>query len=225
MVKSFNLNQLERNQQSGFSLIELIFALTITLIIVALAFTLLAQSLNRKIHDEAQVTALADANQALSRMSQDITNSGFGLKNNGLVVTDCTEEKIRVRANLNALMKQTSSGTVSDEGEDLIFQLATNLDGESSLIRTDVTKGTSIVVAGSIDNADINADGDGDGLTFNYLDAAGAGVSPENAVKIEIIIRITLPQIGQPGAPGYQPKVTKQLSATVVLRNAQLLAY
>lgn len=225
MVKTFNLSQQKANQQTGFSLIELMFAMTITLIIVGLAFTLLAQSLNRKLHDEAQVSTLADANQALSRMSQDITNSGFGLKNNGLVATDCTEEKIRVRANLNALMKQTSSGTVTDANEDLIFQLATNADGESHLIRTDVTSGNSAVVASSLDNADLNGDGDGDGLTFNYLDAAGAEVSPPNAVKIEIIIRVTLPQIGQPGSPGYQPKVTKQLSTTVVLRNSQLLAY
>lgn len=204
---------------------EMLFAMTITLIIVALAFTLLAQSLNRKIHDEAQVSALADANQALSRMSQEITNAGFGLSSNGLVAADCTEEKIRIRANLNALMKQTTSGAVTDPGEDVIFQLVTNLNGGSALVRTDVNTGESSVVATLIENKDINGDGDGDGLTFNYLDAAGNEVSPDNAVKVEIIIRITLPQVGQPNSPGYQPETTKQLSSSVVLRNSNLLAY
>ena len=225
MLKMVHIKNQITNRQSGFSLIEMLFALTITLFITALAFTLLAQSLNRKVHDEAQVSALADANQALSRMSQDITNAGFGLKTNGLVAADCTEEKIRVRANLNALMKQTTSGTVTDADEDLIFQLVANLNGGSALVRTDVNTGQSAIVATLIDNKDINGDGDGDGLTFNYLDAAGSEVSPQNAVKVEIIIRITLPQVGQPNSPGYQPEITKQLSSSVVLRNSNLLAY
>jgi prepilin-type N-terminal cleavage/methylation domain-containing protein len=224
-VKKVNIKNQSINQQKGFSLIEMLLALTLTLFIVTLAFTLLAQSLNRKIHDEAQVSALADANQALSRISQEISNAGFGLKTNGLVTSDCTEEKIRIRANLNALMKQTTSGTVIDEGEDVIFQLVTNLNGGSALIRTDVNTGQAAVVASMIDNKDISGDGDGDGLTFNYLDAAGNEVSPENAVKVEVIVRITLPQVGQPDSPGYQPEVTKELSSSVVLRNSQLLAY
>jgi type II secretory pathway pseudopilin PulG len=205
--------------------VELLFSLVITLIIVALAFSLLAQSLNRKLHDEKQVSALADANQALSRMAQDLTNAGFGLSSNGLVTADCSEEKIRVRANLNALMKQTSSGTVNDPNEDLIFQLATNSDGETSLIRTDVSTGGSSVVAGSIDNSDMNGDGDGDGLTFSFLDAAGAEVAPDKAARIDVVVRISLPQIGHPGSAGYQPKVTKDLSTSVTLRNSRLLAY
>ena len=211
--------------QPGFSLIELMFSLTITLLITALAFTLLAQSLNRKIHDEAQVSALADANQALSRMSYEISNSGFGLSSNGLVPADCTEEKLRIRANLNALMKQTTSATVTDSDEDLIFQLVSNPNGSSALIRTDVATGQSAIIADPIDNKDINNDGDGDGLTFNYLDAAGNEVLPQNAVKVATIIRITLPQIGQPGAPGFQPQTTKEFTSTAVLRNSRLLTY
>ena len=213
------------NRQGGFSLVELLFSLTITLLITALAFTLLAQSLRRKVSDEAQVSALADANQALSRMSYEISNSGFGLTSNGLVSADCTEEKIHIRANLNALMKQTTSGTVTDPDEDLIFQLVDKTNGGSALIRTDVASGASAIVADPIDNKDINGDGDGDGLTFNYLDAAGNEVSPQNALKVVTIIRITLPQVGQPGSPGFQPEITKQLSSTVILRNSRLLAY
>jgi prepilin-type N-terminal cleavage/methylation domain-containing protein len=227
MIKISHTNNISQsaNRQTGFSLIEMLLALTITLVIVGLAFTLLAQSLNRKMHDETQVSALADTNQALSRMSQEISNSGFGLNSNGLVAADSTEEKIRIRANLNALMKQTSSGTVTDADEDVIFQLADNLNGGSSLVRTDVNSGQSAIVATLIDNEDINGDGDGDGLTFIYRDTAGNEVASQNATRVEIVVRITLPQIGQPGSPAYQPEITKQLSSSVVLRNSNLLAY
>lgn len=212
-------------REAGFSLIELLIAMTITLSIIAMAFYLVAQSLNRKSRDETQVAALADANQALSIMSKDITNAGFGLSSNGLAAADCSEDKIRVRANLNSLLKQTTSGTVNDQDEDLIFQLIANPDTGSALVRTDVALGESSIIATQIDNTDINNDGDGDGLTFNYLDENGNAVAPENAVRVEIIIRIVLPQVGQPEAPGFQPQVTKQLSSSVVLRNSRLLAY
>lgn len=200
-------------------------AMTITLAVIAMAFYLVAQSLNRKTRDETQTKALADANQALGILSKEITNAGFGLTSNGLVAADCTEEKIRVRANLNSLAKQTTSNTVSDQDEDVIFQLIANPNGGSALVRTDVGLGQSAVVSTQIDNTDINGDGDGDGLTFNYLDESGNAVAPQNAARVEIIVRIVLPQVGQPGAPGYQPKVTKQLSSSVVLRNSRLLAY
>ncbi len=225
MIKAFNLNHQNADRRNGFSLIEMLLALTITLIITALAFTLLAQSLSRKMRDETQVSGLADANQALSRISQEIGNSGFGLKTNGLTAADCTEEKIRLRANLNSLMKETTSGTVTDPDEDLIFQVVVNSEGENALIRSDVNTGGTTIMSTMIDNQDTDGDGDGDGLTFNYLDDAGNAVSPGNAVKIEIIIRITLPQISKPGAPGYQPEINKQLSSLVVLRNSRLLAY
>ena len=212
-------------RQDGFSLIELIIAMTITLTIVALAFSLLAQSINQKTRDETQVSALSDTNQSLSRMSLEIINAGFGLTSNGLVAGDCTEDKIRVRANLNSLMKQATSGTVTDSGEDLIFQLVDNPSVGSALVRTDVVTGGSSIVATKIDNRDGDGDGDGDGLTFNYLDAAGAEVAAQNAVQVRMIVRVNLPQVGSPGAPGYQPEITKELSSSVVLRNARLMAY
>jgi len=212
-------------RQDGFSLIELIIAMTITLTIVALAFSLLAQSINQKTRDETQVSALSDTNQSLSRMSLEIINAGFGLTSNGLVAGDCTEDKIRVRANLNSLMKEATSGTVTDSGEDLIFQLVDNPSVGSALVRTDVVTGGSSIVATKIDNRDGDGDGDGDGLTFNYLDAAGAEVAAQNAVQVRMIVRVNLPQVGSPGAPGYQPEITKELSSSVVLRNARLMAY
>ncbi len=199
-------------------------ALTITLIVLGMAFFLAAQSLNRKSRDETQAEALADATQALSIMSREIANAGFGLSSNG-VASDSTEDRIRVRANLNALMKQTTSNSVSDPDEDVIFQLVANAQGQTSLVRTDVASNSTSIVATEIDNTDVNGDGDGDGLTFSYLNQAGADTTPQTATRVQITVRIRLPQVGQPGSPGFQPQITKDLSSSVYLRNSRLVAY
>ena len=218
-------DEFERRGESGFSLIEMILAMTVTLVIVGISFGLLAQSLNRKSRDDAEASASADANQAISWITQDVLNSGFGLTTNGLTVTDCTEEKIRIRANLNAFLKETTSSVVTDWDEDIIYQLVNGADGRASLIRSDGAKGESRVIATDLDNVDADNDGDGDGLTFQYFDEAGAEVSPPLAVRVAVSLRVILPASGQPGSEGYQPSRTKLLSSTIVLRNTRLLAY
>lgn len=212
--------------QSGVSLVELFITLTITLIILGLAFTLLARSLNTELRQEKQASVLADASVGMGRMSEEIVNSGFGLRNNGVVAADSNEEQIRVRANLNALMKQTTSNSVTDASEDVLFQLTPNPEsGDSCLIRLDTGTGVASILAFSVDNADIDSDGDGDGLTFTYLDAAGAAVSPNLAVRVIVTLRVKLPQVGTKGGPGYQPAVTRAVTQNIVLRNSNLNAY
>lgn len=218
----FNEN---RKTVSGFSLIELLISMTITLVIVGLAFHLLARTLNERSRDTTQASELADANQAIGKMTEEMANSGFGLKTNGLVAADCNSNKVRIRANLNALLKETTSGTVTDPNEDVIFQLVVNPGGDAALVRTDVATTQSSIVATHVDNIDIDGDGVGDGLKLSYLDATGAITTPDAAVRVSIVARITLSEVGKPGSPGYQPKVTKQLTSSVVLRNANLLAY
>jgi type II secretory pathway pseudopilin PulG len=211
--------------EAGFSLVEMLFTLTITLVVTSLAFGLLAQSLNRKTRDDADASALADANQALSWITQDIMNAGFGLTSNGLTLPDSDEEKIRIRANLNAFLKETTSNVVTDSDEDIIYQLVNGTNGRASLIRSDGAAGNARIISTELDNVDADNDGDGDGLTFLYLDDAGNEVSPPLAIRVAVILRVVLPEIGRPGAPGYQPERTKVLTSTVVLRNSRLMAY
>ncbi len=224
MVSSRNKITIDKDSR-GFSLIELLITLTITLLILGLAFSLLAGALNKKVREEKQANMLADANVGLGRMAEEIENSGFGLRSNGIVASDSSEDQIRIRANLNAFLKQTSSTTVSDASEDVIFKLVAKPGEPSALVRSDVGTGTSSVLAGSVDDSDINGDGNGDGLTFTYLDATGAAVTPDLAVRVGITLRVTLPQVGVVGGTGFQPKVIKALTANVVLRNARLPAY
>ena len=200
-------------------------ALVITLIVVGLAFALLAGTLRQKTRNVAETEVLADANQALGLMSTDIMNSGLGLNTNGLIAADCIEDKIRIRANLNSLLGETTSNVVTDRDEDVIYQLAAKPGGGNALVRSDVALGTSTVIVTDVDNSDVDNDGDGDALTFNYLDAAGAEVTPPSAVSVTVTVRLVLPAVGVPGSDGFQPRRTKAVTLPVVLRNGRLAAY
>ena len=96
----------------GFSLIELIIAMTITLVVLTIATTLIARSLNVRTRANDNVDALADAERALNIMSREIAQAGFNMAPppggfaNGIVpedsITDANgNSTIRIRANLN----------------------------------------------------------------------------------------------------------------------------
>ena len=85
--------------ETGFSLIELLLAMTITLTVLGLTAGLLASSFNVRARENQKTDALADAQRALNIMTREIANTGFGLANNGIVAADSTESTIRIRAN------------------------------------------------------------------------------------------------------------------------------
>src|SRR5882762_9567404 len=95
-----------RKRQAGFSLIELIIAMTITILITAVAGRLLAQSLNIRTRANEKVDALADAQRALNIMSREIADAGYNLTDNGIVAADSVTDAngnstLRIRSNLN----------------------------------------------------------------------------------------------------------------------------
>src|SRR5687768_12643829 len=95
-----------RKAEDGFSLFELIIAMTITLMVLTVATTLLAQSLNMRTRSNENVDALADAERAINIMSREIAQAGFNINDNGIVPEDSVVDgngnsMIRVRANLN----------------------------------------------------------------------------------------------------------------------------
>src|SRR6185312_153820 len=85
----------------GFSLLELIIAMAITMALMTAASTLLANALRVRSRENQKSDALADTQRALNIMSREIANSGFNMNNNGIVAADSTLNKIRIRANLN----------------------------------------------------------------------------------------------------------------------------
>lgn len=200
---------------AGFSLIELMVALGVTLIITVIAAQLLAQSLNVRARENVRNEAIADVQRALQVMTREIGNAGLGLNNNGLVPADCSAVELRVRSNLNAFTESTLD--TADSDEDVVYSIINNTSGgggdnQRLVIRQDVNTDTVISVANRIDD-----------LRFEYLNEDGATVANVvDAEKVRIAVSVVLRAVGTPGRPGYQPPSRTRLVSEVTLRNRAL---
>jgi prepilin-type N-terminal cleavage/methylation domain-containing protein len=207
-----------KRQEAGFSLIELLIAMAIIIIGMGVASKLLAQSFGIRTREDTRSDAIADAQRTLNIMSREIGNAGFGLTDNGVVPADSNATSIRVRANLNAYLGQTTSGTVTDRDEDVKYIMYVDDAAQRRyLVRYDVNLTAPMnqtVLANRIDN-----------LNIAYLDSANNATTPAAAARVVLTVGVTLPAVGAPGASNYQPPSQVQLSSSVVLRNARLLTY
>jgi prepilin-type N-terminal cleavage/methylation domain-containing protein len=208
--------------QLGFSLIELMIAMTLTLIVAGAAATLLSQSFRMRNREDIRSDAIADAQRALNIVSREIANSGFGLIDNGIVPGDSNNGSIRVRANLNAYTLEPLNREVSDPDEDIKY-LMYNDDAQNRhyLVRldavvaqTDRAKATT-VLANRLDSFNLQYY-DGNGALLNV---AANPQAVANTWKVRITVGVNLPADGQFGSPGYQPASSVQLVSDVVLRN------
>jgi prepilin-type N-terminal cleavage/methylation domain-containing protein len=220
---------------AGFSLPELMIAMTITLVLMVVASTLLASSLNVRSRENQRTDAIADAQRALNNMTREIANSGFGLNDNGIVAADSSVSSIRVRANLNATDQETTSNAASDRDEDIKYMLYTDTSS-SYIVRLDVnTTAQEMILANRVDALTIRYYADRVYYTSascdisNVQDAAGNAVSEvaqkSSAKYVVISLCVTLPAVSTPGAPGYQPASRIQLTSDATLNNADLVNY
>ena len=188
--------KITQSKQGGFSILELLIAMIITLAIMVAASTLLASSLRTRARENSRSDALAAAQRALNIMSREISNSGYGLNDNGIVVADSAIDSIRVRANLN------NDTDLNDVDEDVRFILQT-ANGE--IVRYDNSTPAS---ARSVLATNITS------LTIKYLNVAGTQVSCDNAERVSIEVLVNLP------AGPEQPASQVYLVSQVALRNA-----
>src|SRR5215470_11268638 len=100
-----------KTTNGGFSLLELLIAMVITMALMTAASTLLAQALRVRSRENQKSDALADAQRALNIMSREIANTGFNMTGNGIVAADSGSNSIRIRSNLNRY--DTSAGTTN----------------------------------------------------------------------------------------------------------------
>ena len=189
--------QSKRAPDAGFSLLELLLAMAITLVMMTAASTLLATSLRIRTRENLRSNALSSAQRALNIMSREIGNSGYGLTDNGIVTLDSDATSIRLRANLD------NGPDLDQRDEDVrfIFQAANN-----AIVRFDNFPnpgGTSVVLASNIST-----------FTLTYLTTAGAAATPATAERIRINVRVNLP------AGPEQPASVVGLVSEVALRNA-----
>ena len=220
--------------QRGFSLIELIIAMTVTVVIACIASTLVAQSFRMRSREDARSDAIADAHRALNIVSREIANSGFGLIDNGIVPGDTGLGSIRFRANLNAYTRDasgnpvTGADSVMDRDEDIKYTMYNDEAADRHyLVRydailgaTDQREGTT-VLANRLDS-----------FTLQYFNSTGTELDVTNdpsavinAWKVRVTVGVKLPAQGAPGSPGYQPESSINLVSDVVLRNTSQITF
>ena len=217
-----------RTSDKGFSLVELMIAMAIVLITTALAASLLASSFNIRGRENQKTAALADAQRALNNMSREIANSGFGLSDNGIVAYDSSSTAIRVRANLNAFDRESTSAQVTDSDEDVLYNLFTD-STQSYVERVDINSGIrTTILANRVDALAIRYFADKIDYTAGdcSINTTAVDVTDKSLAKYIVIVAcVQLPAVGRPGNPGYQPSSRVQLISDVTLRNSDLITY
>jgi len=219
------------NSQRGFSLIELIIAMSVTIVIATIAATLVAQSFRMRSREDARSDAIADAQRALNIVSREIANSGFGLVDNGIVPEDTGPGSIRFRANLNAYTADENgnpvegAGLVEDPDEDIKYVMYNDeAANRHYLVRYDATLGSregTTVLANRLDSFQLQYFDSAN----RELDVLADPVAAVSAWKVRITVGVILPPEGQPGSPGYQPQSTINLVSDVVLRNTSQITF
>lgn len=185
----------------GFSLLEMLIAMSITLAVMAAASTLLATSLRIRTRENTRSAALAAAQRAINIMSREIGNSGYGLNDNGIVTADTGANSIRIRADLD------NDYNLGKPDEDIryVFQGAPN----NALVRFDnfvAPPKNLTVLANNITN-----------LTFKYYDVNGVETANyQNAERIRMDVSVDLP------AGPEQPASLVRLESDIALRNAKI---
>src|SRR5947207_8486937 len=140
---------------AGFTIAELMIAMTVTLVMIGLTSALLAGSFSIRTRENQKTEALADTQRGLNLMTREISNSGYGLVDNGLVGADSSSSSIRIRANLNAAAGEVTSNTTTDRDEDVKYFLYSD-SNNSYIVRLDVNSSAQeMVLANRVDALNI----------------------------------------------------------------------
>lgn len=217
-------NRFSPRSAAGFSLIELMIAMTIMLLLLGIVSSLLSRSYSVRSRESQRTDALTSAQAALNVISREIANGGFGIyegtntrfASNGIVTADSTSSRIRIRSNvLNSGVPGDGSSTAlrtNQPGEDITYFFDAASD---SIIRYDPndTPQTSVVVNRISD------------VTFQYFDYVGtnstgvlASTPSMNTGRVRITVMVQLdPVAGQPNP------LDVQFTSDVTLRNSNYM--
>ncbi|HEY1402982.1 MAG TPA: prepilin-type N-terminal cleavage/methylation domain-containing protein [Pyrinomonadaceae bacterium] len=222
-------------KEAGFSIIELLVAMTVMIFISGAAASLLVSAFNVRSREDQRSEGTADARRALNIISREVASAGYQLPRgltyaapggtkpvpaNGLIAEDCNATAITFVTNTDAQGEFNPSDGISDvppdhaiAGSDEAIKFQFVQDGASNfLVRKDLLTGDSLVLANRID-----------GVQFDFLDSAGnVAATIAEAKSINIRLWVTLNPVGRPGSTGYQAPSQVTLTSRVNLRNAQL---
>ena len=230
------INIYRTRREAGFSLLELIIGMTITLGIMAIAGAMLSGSFNIRRRENRRAEAISAAQHALNYLSRDLANAGFGLRKNGIVNEDSDASSIRIRANLDGFSGTSGAASLAQADEDVEYFLhKTDTDQNSfkgELMRYDVNLQQSRLLVANVDDfeiyyfsqkVDYTLDPTG-GITVTTPGVAEVD-DQSKTTYVVITLMFTLEAVGKPGAPGYQPASQVQLATDVALRNRNLGIY
>src|SRR5215813_12976350 len=226
----FEMTQDARKKATaGFSLLELLIAMTVTLVLLGIATSVLAAGYRIRSRENSVTDAVADVQRALNIMCREVANAGFNLNQNGIVASDSDATHLRIRSNLNRYDTTASAASrngVIDPGEDLKYFVngASNTD---YLVRYDAnaTGNKNTVLANKLDSLNIHYFAQRVSYSTSGCDISSpsAGeVNPAAAAYVVIAVCVQIPASGSPNTAGYQPPSTVLLVSDVTLRNAAL---
>jgi type IV pilus assembly protein PilW len=196
---------LVHNKTAGFTLMELLVAMAISLVVLAgVAGTFTAQT--RQNNAEEQIAQMQqNARGALDLMVREIQMAGY--KPNGGTVTGVTysASQLEIQADMDG---NGSINTASGSDEDIVYAY----DSVTLQITRKLgSSGTAQLLADNVTE-----------FTFSYLDANGSATTTSSSVRkvsISITARTAKPDPSFPNNGGYR---TYQLSADITPPNLAL---
>lgn len=215
----------KNKKNAGFSLVELMIAMTVLLVLLGLVSTLFARAFGIRARESRKTDALTSAQAALNVMSREISNAGFGLTYNGIVTADCNQpaplackQKLHFRSNV----KNTDDlQAIATPGEDVTYFYDTTT---KSIVRYDkfavldtatnkYTPQTSVI---------INRISDVEFRYFDYI--PGISTPTEVTTPTDKTGRVTIKVIVTLEDVQNQPKDQKvKFESDITLRNSKYM--
>lgn len=217
------MKKVKNNRNTGFSLVELLIAMTITLILLGVASGLLSRALGTRARESRRTDALTSAQAALNVMSREISNAGYGIlyldngngtefPSNGIIAADSNGRRIHFRANI-----ENDDGETKSPGEDVTYFYDS---AKKSIVRYDEHGDTSTTPFKPLTSVIVNNISE---VTYAYFDYngvtqppnAGVATASENTGRVRITIKVTLDPVQ--GQPSNQVVI---FTSDVTLRNS-----
>lgn len=195
---------------AGYSMVELLLCLVLTLIILGAAISAFSGALAGRSFQSARTDAIVSAEAAINVMSREIGNSGFGLLTNGIVLGDSTGSRLHIRSNVS-----NNDYLTDDPNEDVTFFCdGCGADG-GSVVRYDAFGGGSTSgIINSVSNVQFQY------WDYNEITHAVTGpfnVPTLNTGRVTITLTVVLTNVhGAPAGATSNVKVTSD----VTLRNS-----
>ena len=204
----------KNNKTAGFSLIELLIAMTVTIVLLGIVSTLFSGVMSTRKRESSRTDALTAAQAALNVMSREVANSGYGLNNNGLITGDSNTQKIHFRSNV-----VNTDATTTSPGEDVTYFYDTVTQ---SIVRydangADVNNPSISVIVNRVSKVD-----------FKYFDYKSDDSTPSTEKSIptsdtaRVTITVTVDLEAVRGQPSGQ---SVKLTSDVTLRNSDYMLF